>query len=45
MALQTLVQPHQSAPAGALPGTWKLGAGRAITLQPREAGVFRVVHG
>ena len=45
MAVQTLMQPHQSAPAGALPGTWKLGAGRAITLQPREAGVFRVAHG
>ncbi|MGE0496873.1 MAG: DUF2917 domain-containing protein [Ramlibacter sp.] len=26
-------------------GTWKLGAGRAITLRPREDGVLRVAHG
>ena len=45
MAPQTLTQPHQSASAPALPGTWKLGAGRAITLQPREAGTVRVAHG
>jgi hypothetical protein len=29
----------------ALPGTWKLATGRAITLEPREAGVFKVAHG
>ncbi|TMJ14314.1 MAG: DUF2917 domain-containing protein [Alphaproteobacteria bacterium] len=29
----------------ALPGTWKLAPGRAITLEPREAGVFKVAHG
>lgn len=34
---------HQSAPG--LPGTWKLVAGRAITLQPREAGKLRIAHG
>lgn len=28
-----------------LPGTWKLAPGRAITLEPREAGVFKVSHG
>jgi hypothetical protein len=28
-----------------LPGTWKLGSGRAITLQPREAGLLRIAHG
>jgi hypothetical protein len=28
-----------------LPGTWKLGAGRAITLRPAEAGTVRVAHG
>ena len=44
MASQTLTQMQQSA-APALPGTWKLGAGRAITLQPREAGILRVAHG
>ncbi|WP_194792873.1 DUF2917 domain-containing protein [Caenimonas koreensis] len=31
--------------APALPGTWKLAAGRAITLQPREEGTFKVAHG
>jgi hypothetical protein len=35
---------HPSA-APALPGTWKLGAGRAITLQPLQDGVLRVAHG
>lgn len=29
----------------ALPGTWKLAAGRAITLEPREAGFLRVAQG
>ncbi|GAB2601462.1 hypothetical protein GCM10027034_38330 [Ramlibacter solisilvae] len=28
-----------------LPGTWKLPAGRALTLQPREAGRLKVAHG
>jgi hypothetical protein len=45
MASQTLTQTHQSLSAPALPGTWKLAAGRAITLQPREAGVLRVAYG
>jgi hypothetical protein len=36
-------QPLPNAPQ--LPGTWKLTAGRAITLQPREAGMLRVAHG
>ncbi len=44
MAHPTLAPMHQSA-APALPGTWKLAAGRAITLEPREAGVLRVAHG
>ncbi|MDB5900009.1 MAG: hypothetical protein JWP41_3611 [Ramlibacter sp.] len=34
-----------SAPAGALPGTWKLARGRAITLRPAMDGVLRVAHG
>lgn len=29
----------------ALPGTWKLAAKRAITLEPRETGVLKVAHG
>ena len=33
MAPHTHPLMHQSSPAH-LPGTWKLGAGRAITLQP-----------
>src|SRR5437899_241257 len=28
-----------------LPGTWKLPAGRALTLQPLEAGRLKVAHG
>ena len=40
MASQHLTQPHQS-----LPGTWKLASGRAVTLQPREAGLLRIAHG
>jgi hypothetical protein len=35
---------HASA-SHALPGTWKLGAGRAVTLQPAEDGSMRVAHG
>ena len=45
MASQTLTQMQQSNDATALPGTWKLPAGQAITFQPREAGVLRVAHG
>jgi hypothetical protein len=28
-----------------LPGAWKLPAGRAVTLQPREGGRLKVAHG
>ena len=45
MASQTLTQTQQSSNARGLSGTWKLGAGRAITLEPREAGTLRVAHG
>ena len=45
MASQTLTQMQQSAATPALPGTWKLPAGRAVTFQPREAGALRVAHG
>ena len=45
MAQQTLTQTQQSLSSAALPGTWKLGAGRAITLAPREDAVLRVAHG
>jgi hypothetical protein len=43
MAPHTHPLTHQSTPT--LPGTWKLAAGRAITLQPVEAGTVRVAHG
>jgi hypothetical protein len=35
----------QSAPATALPGTWKLARGRAVTLRPSHDGILRVAHG
>lgn len=35
----------ESAPAAALPGTWKLARGRAITLRPVTDGIVRVAHG
>jgi len=43
MASQTFTQTQQS--CAALPGTWKLAAGRAISFRPREDGVLRVAHG
>jgi hypothetical protein len=33
------------ADAPALPGTWKLAKGRAITLEPRTNGILRIAHG
>ena len=35
----------ESAPAAALPGTWKLARGRAITLTPVTDGIVRIAHG
>jgi hypothetical protein len=43
MTPQTLTQSHQSATG--LAGTWKLAAGRAVTLRPREPGLLRIAHG
>ena len=34
-----------SAPCVALPGTWKLVRGRAITLNPATDGILRIAHG
>src|SRR4051812_29012015 len=45
MDFQLLIQTHQSLSATALPGTWKLAPGRAITLRPSETGVLRVANG
>ena len=39
----TALTPRCAEPA--LPGTWKLAAGRAITLEPRDTGVLKVAHG
>jgi len=43
MTSQTLTQTQESSLR--LPGTWKLGGGRAITLRPTESGTVRVAHG
>jgi hypothetical protein len=45
MTTPTLAQLLQSAPAAALPGTWKLARGRAITLRPPTDGILRIAHG
>lgn len=45
MNARAITQLLQSAPATALPGTWKLARGRAITLQPTHDGILRVAHG
>ena len=45
MSSQNVLELQQPTPGAVLPGSWKLEAGRAVTLQPREAGVFRVAQG
>lgn len=45
MASQSALFAQQSSLDQSLPGCWKLGAGRAVTLKPREDGVLRVAHG
>lgn len=44
-AQPTAAQLLQASPATALPGTWKLARGRAITLRPGTNGILRVAHG
>lgn len=44
-AQPTAAQLLQASPATALPGTWKLARGRAITLRPTSNGILRVAHG
>jgi hypothetical protein len=39
----TALTPRCAEPA--LPGTWKLAPGRAITLEPRDVGILKVAHG
>lgn len=45
MTAPCIAQILASAPATALPGTWKLARGRAVTLRPRTDGILRVAHG
>jgi len=45
MPARAITQLLQSAPATALPGTWKLARGRAVTLRPASDGILRVAHG
>lgn len=45
MTAAPLARLLQSAPATALPGTWKLARGRAVTLWPSAPGILRVAHG
>ena len=45
MTAPSIAQLLQAAPATALPGTWKLARGRAITLQPATNGILRIAHG
>ncbi len=45
MASQSALFSQQSSLDQSLPGCWKLGAGRALTLKPLEDGVLRIAHG
>jgi hypothetical protein len=45
MHAPSIAQLLQASPATALPGTWKLTRGRAISLRPATNGVLRVGHG
>lgn len=45
MSAPSLAQWLQAFPTTALPGTWKLPRGRAVTLRPTTNGVLRVGHG
>lgn len=45
MFTQATQSTHQSLGRAALPGCWKLDAGRALSLTPEGSGVLRVAHG
>jgi len=45
MTAPSIAQLLQASPATALPGTWKLARGRAITLRPVSNGILRIAHG
>ena len=44
MVTQSALFSQQSSLDQSLPGCWKLGVGRAVTLKPREDGVLRIAH-
>ncbi|RYZ03375.1 MAG: DUF2917 domain-containing protein, partial [Comamonadaceae bacterium] len=45
IAMSTAAQTLSQQSGARLPGTWKLGSGRAATLRPREDGTLRIAHG
>lgn len=45
MLLETVVAIHTFSTSDSCPGAWRLGAGEAIALHPREAGRFVVLRG
>lgn len=45
MTQATIAELLQAAPGQALPGTWKLARGRAITLRPGTNGILKIAHG
>ncbi|MES2938309.1 MAG: DUF2917 domain-containing protein [Pseudomonadota bacterium] len=45
MTAHSLTRTSSATAAPSLPGTWKLGAGRAISLQPAQDGALRIAHG
>ena len=45
MSALSAARTFASSPATALPGTWKLARGRAITLRPTSDGIVRIAHG
>ena len=45
MSAPSIAHLLQASPAAALPGTWKLACGRAITLSPVNDGILRIAHG
>lgn len=45
MSNSSLLDIQQSLVANCVPGFWKLTAGRALSLQPRQAGVLRIAQG
>ncbi len=45
MSDPTTFDVHQSPTGTNVPGCWKLEAGRALTLRPRESGVLRIAQG